>query len=158
MGARFEIVDKRVMKGEAYGDLSVKTSVLKNCKIERDSIPNIIDEIPVLAVAGLFAEGDFEIDGIGELRFKESDRIKAVCDNMRLAGVNVEEYPEGFRLTGEPRGVETEFKSFKDHRIAMTFAVLALLLDIPVMLDNPDAVRISNPRFFEQLSRISIAS
>jgi 3-phosphoshikimate 1-carboxyvinyltransferase len=155
MGARIELANERVSSGEIYGDLIVQSSKLHNIKIDENVIPNIIDEIPALAVAGIFADGNFEIRSVKELRFKETDRIKAVCENLRLTGMNVEEYEDGFKLSGEMRNKNLLFNSYNDHRIAMTFGILSSLLKDGGKVNNFNSVKISNPHFINQLENIS---
>jgi 3-phosphoshikimate 1-carboxyvinyltransferase len=143
--------------GEMRGDLLVRSSELENVKIEADVIPNIIDEIPILSVAGLFAKGKFVIRGAQELRKKESDRIKSLCENYAKIGVEVNEFDDGFELIGEPKVKYGEFESFGDHRIAMTFAVLSMLLEEGGVVEDFECVEISNPAFIEQIQKISVA-
>jgi 3-phosphoshikimate 1-carboxyvinyltransferase len=138
-----------------YGDILVRSSELKNINLDNYAIVNFIDEIPVLAVAGIFAEGDFEIKTAKELRFKESDRIKAVCENLRITGLQVDEYEDGFKLSGEIKNKNLQFNSFGDHRIAMAFGILCSLLEDGGDVTNFDSVSISNPDFLIQLKQVS---
>jgi len=155
MGGKLEIENFRHEAGEAVGDIVVKAGRLQNIDIDEKIIPNIIDEIPILSVAGLLAEGDFVIKNARELRAKESDRIKALCGNYRLLGVDVEELEDGFVLKGGIKNKSPQlFESFDDHRIAMTFAVLSLLLDNGGKINNFECVSISNPDFLLQLHKI----
>lgn len=155
MGASIEIVDKKISSGEDYGDLIIKSSDLKNINIDKDIIPNIIDEIPVLSVAGLFAEGEFRLRNAEELRYKESDRIKTVCDNYRLLGVDVQEYEDGFTIGGRINNTEQPLESYGDHRIAMTFAILGSLLNKSLQIKDFECAAVSNPEFINQLESIS---
>ncbi|MFN3695057.1 MAG: 3-phosphoshikimate 1-carboxyvinyltransferase, partial [Ignavibacterium sp.] len=155
MNAEIKIENVRESSNEPYGDIIVRSSNLKNVAIDDSIIPNIIDEIPVLSVAGIFAEGDFEIRNCEELRYKESDRIKAICDNMKLTGLDVEEYPDGFRISGEMKKAEANFKSFNDHRIAMAFSILAMMIGNESSVEGIECVRISNPTFYEQINYVS---
>jgi 3-phosphoshikimate 1-carboxyvinyltransferase len=156
MGAYIKIDNKQEQAGEEYGDIFVKSSALKNIKISEDIIPNIIDEIPILAIAGIFSEGDFEINNISELRSKESDRIKTICENLKLIGLNVYETDDGFKISGELKNKKVEFESYDDHRIAMTFAVLSMLLENGSKVNGFDCVKISNPGFLRQLRKVVI--
>jgi 3-phosphoshikimate 1-carboxyvinyltransferase len=156
MGGKIEIDNKQENAGEPFGDVIIKNSSLKNIKIHEEYIPNIIDEIPVLSVAGLFAEGKFKIRNAGELRGKETDRIKALCSNYKLLGLNVEESADGFCISGEIKNKSVSlFDSFGDHRIAMTFSILSLLLKQGGKVNNFDCVKISNPYFIDQLKIIT---
>ena len=96
MGANISITPKVGSNNEPYGDVTVKSSKLKNVEIDPDIIPGIIDEIPILSIAGAFAEGDFMVRGAKELRIKESDRINSICLNLKLAGFDIEEFDDGF--------------------------------------------------------------
>ncbi|MBN1639395.1 MAG: 3-phosphoshikimate 1-carboxyvinyltransferase [Ignavibacteriales bacterium] len=154
MGADIQITNEKISSGEEVGDLIVKNSKLHNIKIEREMIPNIIDEIPILSVAGLFADGKFEIRKAKELRVKETDRISAVCNNMKKLGVLVEEFEDGFSIEGEIKNFNNEFESYGDHRIAMAFSVLSLLLDGQNNVDVFECIDVSNPEFLNQLSSI----
>jgi len=155
MGGNIDVMNFRYVSGEAMGDLVISSSKLKNISIDEKIIPNIIDEIPILSVAGLFAEGDFVISNAKELRAKESDRINALCTNYRGAGVNVTEYEDGFILNGFiDEKITPVFESFGDHRIAMCFAILSLVLENGGKINNFECVSISNPDFLLQLQKI----
>ena len=157
MGANIIIENKQTRQGEISGDLIIKGSRLKNCEIEAEIIPNIIDEIPVLSIAGLFAEGKFVIRNAGELRVKETDRISAVCNNLKLLGLNIQEYEDGFSVDGEITNSENPvFESYDDHRIAMAFGILSSLLPKGGKVNNYESVKISNPDFLDQLKKITI--
>lgn len=155
MGADIISEDKKISAGEPYGDIIVKSSLLNNIKVPEEIIPNIIDEIPILSVAGLFAEGNFEIRNAKELRLKESDRINSLCYNYAQLGLNVEEFEDGFSLKGEIKENNPFFESFNDHRIAMTFGILASLLKCGGKVNNFICVGISNPNFLNQLKTVA---
>jgi len=154
MGGNIQIDVKGESNKEVYGDLLIKSSYLSNVKINSDLIPMIIDEIPILAVAGIFAEGEFEINGASELRVKESDRIKSLVTNLLSIGLEVDEYSDGFRLSGEIKKSAGYFNSFGDHRIAMAFSILSLLMDYGGKVEGFDSVAVSNPGFLDQLKAI----
>jgi 3-phosphoshikimate 1-carboxyvinyltransferase len=155
MGGKIEILNQRKISGESLGDLVIYGSRLKNITIGEEIIPNIIDEIPILSAAGLFAEGDFIITKAKELRAKESDRISALCSNYKELGLDVEEYEDGFLLHGKIKNNKPVFESFGDHRIAMTFAILSLVLDNGGKMNSFGCVSISNPDFLQQLQKIT---
>lgn len=158
MGAKITVENRNEFSGEEFGDIIIQNSSLKNIKIKDNIVPNIIDEIPILSVAGFFAEGDFEIRNAKELRVKESDRIKAMTENFRKCGIEVEEFEDGFaiRKNIEPDKVKkTVFESFDDHRIAMSFAIFSCLIEDGGEVDNFDCVKISNPNFLIQLKNIT---
>ncbi len=155
MHAKIEIENKRNIAGEDLGDLIVSHSKLTNIKINENIIPNIIDEIPILSIAGIFAEGKFQIKNASELRAKETDRIKSICHNLKQLGLAVEEYEDGFSFTGEIKTKNPHFNSFGDHRIAMAFSILSLLLKNGGTVENFNCVNISNPNFLSQLKSIT---
>ncbi|RPI66690.1 MAG: 3-phosphoshikimate 1-carboxyvinyltransferase, partial [Ignavibacteriales bacterium] len=155
MGAEIYYENISVSSGESYGDIIVKSSELKNIDIPGEIIPNIIDEIPILSVAGLFAKGTFKIRNASELRKKESDRINSLCTNYKQSGLSVEEYDDGFSVSGKIKTKEVIFDSFHDHRIAMAFSILAFLLKEGGKVDNFSCVNISNPDFMNQVKQIA---
>lgn len=154
MNGNIQIENVKYSSNEPYGDIIVKSSALKNIRIDESIIPNIIDEIPILSVAGIFAEGIFEIRNCKELRYKESDRIKSICDNLKKAGLNVEEFEDGFCVEGEIKNNAVTFNSFNDHRIAMAFSILAMLIGNKSSVDGIECVSISNPDFYPQVKRV----
>jgi 3-phosphoshikimate 1-carboxyvinyltransferase len=116
---------------------------------------SLIDEIPVLAVLGTQLETGLEIRDAGELRIKESDRIKSVVENLKLMGATVEEFPDGFRV-GKSKLKGARLDSFGDHRIAMAFAVAGLLAEGETEIAGAECVDISYPGFFDALEEITI--
>jgi 3-phosphoshikimate 1-carboxyvinyltransferase len=155
MGADVRRENLRVAAGEPYADFVVKSGALRNVEIPDEATANLIDEIPILSVVGAFAENEFVVRGVEELRVKESDRIAAMCENFRRLGYEVEEYPDGFLVAGEPTTPSATLDSFGDHRVAMAFAILLSRLDGDAKIDNFDCVKISNPNFLRQLTTIS---
>ncbi len=155
MNASIEVENLKHSSNEPFGDLIIKSSFLKNVPIPETIIPNIIDEIPILAIAGIFAEGDFEIRNCKELRYKESDRIKALCSNLKLAGLDVEEFDDGFRVNGEIKNKSVIFDSYNDHRIAMAFSILAMLMGNDASVSNTECVAVSNPEFYNQIEIVT---
>jgi 3-phosphoshikimate 1-carboxyvinyltransferase len=148
MGADIEIENRRNIGGEDVGDVRARTSRLKGIAVSPARAPAMIDEYPVLAVAAAFAEGDTLMDGIGELRVKESDRIAMVAAGLAANGIQAEEGPEsllvhgGGTVAGGGR-VATRL----DHRIAMSFLVLGLAADNPVTVDDAGPIATSFPEF-----------
>jgi 3-phosphoshikimate 1-carboxyvinyltransferase len=155
MGGKIQIENVSENNGEKSGDLLVQTSDLENKEIEQSIIPNIIDEIPILSVAGIFAHGNFKINGAKELRVKESDRIKSLCHNFKKAGIIVNEFDDGFELSGSLSNKEIVFESFGDHRIAMAFGVLSLLMEEGGSVKYFECAGVSNPDFVNQLLDLS---
>lgn len=157
-GAKITIAGMSADRGEAVGDVIVETSDISGMEIGGSWVPNVIDEIPVLAVLGTRTQNGIRIRDASELRVKESDRIHAVAVNLRALGAEVEEFPDGLFVPGRQRLKSGVVDSFGDHRIAMAFAVAGLMADGPVTIQNPDCVGISFPSFFEILARIRQAN
>jgi len=155
MGGNIQIEKKGISNNEVYGNLFVKSSDLSNVKIDNEIIQLIIDEIPILSVAGIIADGVFELRGAAELRVKESDRIKAICTNLLKLGLEIEEFDDGFRVSGLIKKHSEPFDSFGDHRIAMAFAILSSLFDEGGSVEGFECASISNPNFLKQLQAIS---
>jgi 3-phosphoshikimate 1-carboxyvinyltransferase len=154
MGANISVARERRKMGEHIGDIIIYSSKLKNINIPESIIPNIIDEIPILSVAGIFATGEFRISKAQELRFKETDRIKALCNNYKMLGLDVEEHDDGFAVSGEIKNKVTKFESYDDHRIAMALSILSLLLKNGGSINNFECVGISNPDFLNQIKSV----
>ena len=161
MGGEIKILSLNDKDLEVFGDLEVKSSELCNCFIDREIIPKIIDEIPILTIAGVFAEGEFRINGAEELRKKECDRIMALCSNLKQLTSEVEEFNDGFTFSIDKESLnrirkrEYLFNSFNDHRIAMAFSILSLVFDNGSKIDNFECVNISNPNFIKQIRKIA---
>ncbi len=155
MGGKIEIENERLSSGEKLGDLRIFSSHLTNVEIPKEIIPNIIDEIPILSIAGLFADGNFVIRNAKELRFKESDRIDAMCSNFRNLGIDCTEYEDGFEVGGTVTNRNVLVESFHDHRIAMAFAILGMLVGKNIKINNFESVAVSNPNFLHQIEAIS---
>jgi 3-phosphoshikimate 1-carboxyvinyltransferase len=153
--ARISVSQLSDQNGEPAGDITVETSDLAGMDIGGAWIPNIIDEIPMLAVLGTRTRKGIRIRDAAELRAKESDRIRAVARNLQALGAQVEEYSDGLFVPGEQRLHGGVVDSFDDHRIAMAFAIGALFAEGPVTIERPDCVAISFPGFFELLDQVS---
>ncbi len=155
LGANILIENERTIGGEPLADIIVKSSTLKsNCVLEGDIIPNIIDEIPILSIAAANAVGKFEVRDAQDLRNKETDRIAAICFNLRKMGLDVEEYKNGFAFESKKDLLSSEFDSFGDHRIAMAFGIGSLALSGESKLKNSECVSISFPTFWETVNTL----
>ena len=148
MGADITVDNRRDVGGEEVGDLRVKAGPLKGVTVPPERAPSMIDEYPILSVAATFAEGETRMEGIGELRVKESDRIAMMAAGLAANGVDVEEGQDWMVIRGDgtPKGgglVATEL----DHRIAMSFLILGLGTTEPVTIDDIAPVSTSFPGF-----------
>ena len=148
MGADIAVTKKRTVGGEEVGDIRVKASRLRGVTVPPARAPFMIDEYPVLAVAAAFAEGDTLMEGIGELRVKESDRLAMVAAGLAANGIDAEEGPESLLVHGGSgkRGGGT-VATHLDHRIAMSFLVLGLAAEAPVTIDDARPIATSFPDF-----------
>jgi 3-phosphoshikimate 1-carboxyvinyltransferase len=157
MGAAVTVVNLQSKQGELVGALSVKGAQLRGAVISGDSVPLLIDELPMLAALGPYTEQGIEIRDAGELRVKESDRIAALAENLKRMGAKVEERSDGLRVEGRSagklRGAEIDPRG--DHRIAMAFAVAALAACGETRILDVDCAAVSYPTFFQELRRLS---
>jgi 3-phosphoshikimate 1-carboxyvinyltransferase len=154
MGADINLENQRVVAGEPVADLRVRYGQLKGCEIAGDLIPRLIDEIPILAVAAVFAEGTTVIRDAAELRVKESDRIAVMASQLNQMGARVTELPDGLEITGGTPLVGTDVDSHTDHRIAMSLAVAALNATGTTTIHGAEAAAISYPDFTTTLQRL----
>jgi 3-phosphoshikimate 1-carboxyvinyltransferase len=150
MGASIELLNPRSEGGEDVADLRVRASELKGVTVPAERAPSMIDEYPVLAVAASFAKGETLMQGLDELRVKESDRLSAVANGLKVNGVDCTEGEASLSVRGRPDGkglgggmVETHL----DHRIAMSFLVMGLASEKPVSIDDQAMIVTSFPEF-----------
>jgi 3-phosphoshikimate 1-carboxyvinyltransferase len=157
MGAKIKIPALKSSQGEVIGDLEVQGTSLKGGVIEGDTIPLVIDELPMLAALGPCTEEGIEIRNAAELRVKESDRIAALAENLRRMGATVEERPDGLKVAGRSKGKlrGAEIDPRGDHRIAMAFAVAALAAEGSTVIRDADCAGVSYPTFFEEMKRLA---
>ena len=139
--------------GEPTGHVTVRGNQLKGIEIAGDIIPNVIDELPIIAVAAALAEGTTTIRDAGELRVKETDRIFAVAENLRRMGVEVEEQYDGMTIKGAEVLNGARIDSFGDHRIAMAFAIAGLFAEGETIIEGVECVDTSYPGFETELKR-----
>ncbi|MCL1473728.1 3-phosphoshikimate 1-carboxyvinyltransferase [Argonema antarcticum] len=154
MGADIQLENEREVAGEPVADLRVHHSRLKACQIYGNMIPRLIDEIPILAVAAVFAEGTTVIRDAAELRVKESDRISVMASQLNLMGAKVTELPDGMEILGGTPLVGTDVDSHTDHRIAMSLAIAALNASGTTIINGAEAAAISYPDFVGTLKQI----
>jgi 3-phosphoshikimate 1-carboxyvinyltransferase len=155
MGGRISLLNLREVSGEPVADILVKTSALQGIDISGDLVPRAIDEFPVIAVAAAAAEGQTIIRDARELRVKETDRIKAMAENLRLAGVRVDEADDGMTVHGTEKFTAFHADSCGDHRIAMSMLVAALIADGPCTVDDTECIATSFPNFFQLLEQVA---
>ena len=154
MGAHISVHNERESGGERVADLLVEAAPLHGVSFGAEIMPRLIDEIPVLAVAALFAEGDTIITGAGELRVKETDRLHAIATELqKLSPGSIEEREDGLVIHGKSEIRRAQVKSYDDHRMAMSLAVLGAAGE-GVLIENPESVNISYPTFFSEIERL----
>lgn len=152
MGADIQVSNEREVGGEPVADLRVRHAPLKGIHIPQDQVPLAIDEFPALFVAAACAEGETLLTGAEELRVKESDRIQAMADGLRILGVDVRPRPDGIRIRGTGPGDRVgggRVDSLGDHRIAMSFAMAALRAAGEITIDHCANVNTSFPGFVD---------
>ncbi len=151
MGALVEEYAACDVCDEPVADLVATPTRLRGTEIGAPEIPALIDEIPVLAILAARAEGETTITGAAELRVKESDRIAALAGNLRAIGVDAQELPDGLVISGSDAPLAGRVRCFNDHRIAMSFGVLAALPGSEIEIDDPGIAGVSYPDFWEHL-------
>ncbi len=154
MGADIQLLNEREVAGEPVADLRVRSSRLQSCTIAGEIIPRLIDEIPILAVAAVFAEGTTVIKDAAELRVKESDRIAVMAQQLNKMGAKVTELPDGMEIIGGTSLVATDLDSHTDHRIAMSLAIAALVATGTTTIHRAEAASISYPNFIPTLQSV----
>jgi 3-phosphoshikimate 1-carboxyvinyltransferase len=159
MGADIEILDPRLAGGEDVADLRVRHSELTGVTVPTERAPSMIDEYPVLAVAAAFAKGRTVMNGLQELRVKES-RLSAVTEGLKLNGVECEEGKDSLSVTGRPDGMGLgnaageQVITHLDHRIAMSFLVMGLASEHPVGIDDSSMIATSFPQFMDLMKSL----
>jgi 3-phosphoshikimate 1-carboxyvinyltransferase len=156
MGARITAFHRRRSGGEPVGDLEVQSAELVATTVKAEEVPRMVDELPLVALVGAVARGESSVEGARELRVKETDRIETVTTSLRALGIRIQDRDDGFGVRGvpsRPRG--GGMSSHGDHRIAMLGAVAGLVSREGVDLEEPEAVAVSFPGFFELLDSVT---
>lgn len=157
MGADIAFQNKRQTGGEDVADIRVRSSKLKGVRVPKERAPSMIDEYPVLAIAAAFAEGKTVMEGLAELRVKESDRLAAVANGLKINGVECEEGQDFLVVSGRPSGKNIgggTVTTHLDHRIAMSFLVLGLRAERPVTIDDRRMIATSFPEFMGMMTNL----
>jgi 3-phosphoshikimate 1-carboxyvinyltransferase len=160
-GANISTSNLQTERNEPYGTINVRGGIARVAgederTLSRSMIPSLIDELPLLAVIGSQIEGGIRIRDAGELRLKESDRLAATAMNLRAMGAQVEEFEDGLSVAGPARLHAASIDSRGDHRIAMAFAIAALLAGGETEIAGSECVAISFPEFFGLLESVSV--
>lgn len=156
-GAQIEIEEPRIIYGEPVADLAVRSSTLRgDLELSGPVIANLIDELPILAVVATQLHGSLVVRGAQELRVKESDRIRAIVENMRRMKIEIEEFDDGFRVCGPQQLYGARVESYDDHRIAMSFAIAGLIAEGVTEITGADAASVSMPEFYQLLGKTGV--
>ncbi len=154
MGADITLENVHTSAGETVADITVRSSSLKGTTVSGDIIPRLIDELPIIAVAAVFADGQTVIKDAQELKVKETNRIRAVVDEFNKCGIDITETDDGMIINGGKSIHGADFKTYGDHRMAMSLTVLAQLADGESTLDDSDCACVSYPTFFDDFYKL----
>lgn len=154
MGADITLENVHTSAGETVADITVRSSSLKGTTVGGDIIPRLIDELPIIAVAAVFADGQTVIKDAQELKVKETNRIRAVVDEFNKCGIDITETDDGMIINGGKSIHGADFKTYGDHRMAMSLTVLAQLADGESTLDDSDCACVSYPTFFDDFYKL----
>jgi len=159
LGANVITGDDRAQHGELVGDIVVSSARLRSARrgtlLSGAIIPNLIDEVPILAVVATQVEGRVEIRDARELRIKESDRIRTVAEGIRSLGGEIEEFEDGFAINGPQKLRGGRVKTAGDHRIAMAFAIAGLIAEGTTEIIDADCASVSFPEFYDSLAMLA---
>jgi 3-phosphoshikimate 1-carboxyvinyltransferase len=155
MGAHIKTTIAHAQAGEPIGTIHVRHAGLRDTTIEPAEVPGVIDELPVLAALATHG-GELRVSGAQELRVKESDRISALAEGLRLMGGEIDEQPDGFHVRGRNRLRGGEVDAKNDHRLAMAFAIAALGATGPTVIHDAGAAGVSYPEFFTVLESLRV--
>jgi 3-phosphoshikimate 1-carboxyvinyltransferase len=155
MGANLEVQNEQYIGGEKVADISIKYNApLQGINVPKDRVPSMIDEFPILSIAAACAQGTTKMEGLAELRVKESDRLGLMAENLRKCGVKLEEGEDSLIIHGtgsHPKG-GVKIKTNMDHRIAMSFLILGCVSEEPIEIDNGNHINTSFPGFTELMN------
>ncbi|MEA2087346.1 MAG: 3-phosphoshikimate 1-carboxyvinyltransferase [Candidatus Caldatribacteriota bacterium] len=154
MGTKIETLNYRVKSNEPQADLMIEYSKLKAAEIKKESIPLLIDELPLIAVAASQAQGKTVVSGARELRVKETDRIKAIVRELKKMGADIKEKEDGFIVEGPSKLRGAICESYNDHRIAMSLSIAGLLAEGKTIIKNSECIDISFPGFEKILQKL----
>lgn len=156
MGANIQLENQQLIGGEPVADIIVKSSDLKGTIIQGDIIPTLIDEIPIIAVLASCAKGQTIIKDAQELKVKESNRLDIMVEQLSAMGVEIYATDDGMVIQGGHPLHGAVIDSYLDHRIAMSFAVAALIAEGETIIQRADCVDISYPDFYQNLNMLQL--
>jgi 3-phosphoshikimate 1-carboxyvinyltransferase len=158
MGGKIKVKKTKTISGEDVGNIQVSYSLLNAIEVKASSSPYLIDEYPILSIAASQAKGVTVMKGLSELRHKESDRIKSITKNLSKIGFKVISKKDDISIKGsnELQVIDQKkIKTYGDHRIAMSFAILSLLYKNKLIIDDESCISISYPDFKKHLKKLS---
>ncbi|MDA0901835.1 MAG: 3-phosphoshikimate 1-carboxyvinyltransferase, partial [Proteobacteria bacterium] len=158
MGGNIELLNKRLVCGEEVADIAVEYSQLKGINVPASRAPIMIDEYPILAIAAANAKGVTKMEGLAELKVKESNRLGATAQGLISCGVEVKEGEDSLEVTGgitQPKDL-VKIETFLDHRIAMSFLIMGLKIDNGLEIDNSNMINTSFPSFTKLFENFGI--
>ncbi len=159
MGGIIKVKKTSSVSGESVGDIKISHSILKGIKIKASLSPYLIDEYPILSIAATQAKGVTIMEGLSELRHKESDRIKSITTNLSKLGFSINNKKDNISIKGSKNikiNNQVRIKTYGDHRIAMAFSILSLLYENKLVLDDEACISVSYPNFKRHLNELSI--
>ena len=158
MGGKIKVKKTKTISGEDVGNIQVSYSLLNAIEVKASSSPYLIDEYPILSIAASQAKGVTIMKGLSELRHKESDRIKSITTNLSKIGFKVISKKDDISIKGSNKLQvinQKKIKTYGDHRIAMSFAILSLLYKNKLIIDDESCISISYPDFKKHLKKLS---
>ena len=154
MGGEIEVAPEGEAGGEPVGTVAARTSELTGIEVGHQEVVRAVDELPAIAVAAARASGVTRIAGAGELRVKETDRIKAMVLNLTKVGVRCRELPDGLEIEGSDAPLAGTVEAFGDHRIAMVFGVLGAQRGNDIHIEGRETADVSYPGFWSRLEEM----
>ena len=158
MGANIKFSNQREMNGELIADITASSSSLKGITVPRSRASSMIDEYPILSIAATRAKGDTVMEGVEELRYKETDRIKTICEGLSKVGIQTHETKNSMTIRGKGPNAsiigDVEINSNLDHRIAMSFLCLGLVTEKSIVVKDTDTINSSFPFFADKMKKI----
>ncbi len=158
MGANIQIFNEKEISGELVADITASSSSLKGITVPKSRAASMIDEYPILSIAATRATGNTVMEGVEELRYKETDRIKTVCEGLQKIGVVTHETKDSMVIEGKGPNAKimgnVEIDSNLDHRIAMSFLCLGLITEKEIIVRNTDTINSSFPLFMQKMNKI----
>jgi 3-phosphoshikimate 1-carboxyvinyltransferase len=151
MGGKIEFVNQRLVGGEKVADILVEYSQLKGIEVPASRAPSMIDEYPILAIAAACAQGITKMNGLAELKVKESNRLQAIADGLKACGVEAIVDEDSLEVIGgiKEQNEIAQIKTHLDHRIAMSFLIMGLRVKNGVQIDDSEMIKTSFPNFMQ---------